>query len=522
MTRAVVDPDGSDDAPNAGPERQRPGSLDRSTRRYRQLLMGAGCVGLLLISLQVLPLEPPGEHIITYRGASDPALDPVLISAGLVGLAAILGLLWSSRRLPVPLLLTLLCIVTGGLNLSLHKPVELGVAWRLFATGSLDPFLEEGSRVHSLSEYRETYRRLMTAGPAGERLNRQRLPSYPPGLVLLHAGLWRAAESSPSYAATMSRLGEICLSSWRTLGRPFPSDRVRITVIASAAGLRVLAIALVPLGAYLLALRFGTAEQALMAAVLVTLLPSLHLFSSDVTALIVPWPALLVGLAVSHGPPAPAWRLVVAGMLTTAGLFFSASYVASIALLVLVVVTLGVRSGIPHALRDVAWVGLGSSLAIATAAAAGFDLLSLTALSTHNNQLFYGLIGRTYPPSVIFNPLELAATAGLLPVAALALGAWESARRLLRGEAVAADALIVSVLVVTLVVLFSGSVRGEVGRLTLPLMPAMMAAACVDPRMDRLTVRAVALLMAAQLLLACAFIEPVTGFWTGPNVTPTQ
>ena len=84
---------------------------------------------------------------------------------------------------------------------------------------------------------------------------------------------------------------------------------------------------------------------------------------------------------------------------------------------------------------------------------------------------------RSYGLWLLFNPLDLALFLGV-PVAVLALGrVTEAARATLDGRAEAPDRFTAMLALGLGLLWLSGTTRGEVGRIWIPLMPVLLVAA---------------------------------------------
>jgi hypothetical protein len=125
---------------------------------------------------------------------------------------------------------------------------------------------------------------------------------------------------------------------------------------------------------------------------------------------------------------------------------------------------------------------------------------------------------RRYALWLAFDPLDFAVFVGI-PVAVLAVVAVTlSARALLRGQARPLDRMRVTAGTLFLLLVLSGTTRGEVGRIWIPLMPLALVAAVARARSEGGEGEAgpttqEALLLGLLLALHCLVIRT---FWLVP------
>jgi len=231
-----------------------------------------------------------------------------------------------------------------------------------------------------------------------------------------------------------------------------------------------------------LARRAGAEEPAAArAAVLWNLLPGPALMSpqfDQALALPVTAAAALMASAVVVRSKRGVFHALATGVL--AGISFYVSYgalaflpIAASSALVLVVRE---RDDLRRAARAVALALLGAAAVVGLAVALGHEPLraARTALAIHREMFTEP---RRYALWLAFNPLDFALFVGV-PVAVLAAAGFvQSICALVRGQGRPLDRMKVTVGTLVLLLVLSGTTRGEVGRIWIPLMPVVLIAA---------------------------------------------
>jgi hypothetical protein len=277
--------------------------------------------------------------------------------------------------------------------------------------------------------------------------------THPPGPILYYLGLLRLAARMPSAA--------------EALGGEIPA-----AAIVGAALLGLLgAAACFPVTA--LARRLGAGMTgSLRAGLLWTLVPGLCLMVPELDqALALPVAGAVAAVAAAVGtavPPRAVYGAVAAGLLTGLAAFFSYGAPVLVALGAAAVAAPGLAT--PAGRRRVAIV-VATAAAVAAAIffapmLAGHHPLAsaTTALALHREQF---TARRSYGVWLVFNPIDLVVFLGV-PVVLLGLRGPRTPFRL---TAAAGAVLLVA----------SGLIRGEMGRILVPLMPVLLAACVVWP-----------------------------------------
>ena len=305
--------------------------------------------------------------------------------------------------------------------------------------------------------------------------------THPPGPVLFYSGLIELCRRSKGLTERLDAIVSDSDLAAESLASPPPSPE---SIGAALMGPLLLgfmgALACWPTAALARSLH-GDAAAAARTGVLWTMVPAAALMTPEVDqALALPVTASLAALAAALRPAAEGARwmgyAVGAGVMATVAEFFS--YGAAVFVLIGALAVLASR-GWESRRRAAAAVGLAMA---AGAVAMGLERLTghrplasaLTALSIHRQQF---TVGRSYLAWLAFDPVDLFWFLG--PPLVLLLVAV-GLRSLIRSPRVGDPAVerfqAAAALGITALVL-SGIVRGEAGRILIPIMPVLLAAA---------------------------------------------
>jgi len=350
-------------------------------------------------------------------------------------------------------------------------------------------------------------RELLADYPAATANLNQHTRTHPPGALLAVRGLDLLGRRLPPPVAGSGGLGDMARASLdreaqRASARHRPSPRAH----PAPGTLAILALLLPALSAlaawplYHLARRLGLSPNAgLLAAALWLVVPARSLFTPSFDQAL-PF-VLLVAAVLAAGPG--RWRAFAAGLFLFLCLFVSYGYLAPAALVGLLVIAPVPGTDRRQAALRVVLLGAGFLLPwIVLAVFAGYDPWTAfqSAMVQHRA---IAVTPRSYSTWLVWNPYDLVLLLGV-PIAGLAAAA-------LRPRAERAPALrwlawgwwaLLAVLLV------SGTVRGEAGRIWLMLMPfaCLLAAAATTERWSPRSVWAgfFLLLQAALLLMLAA------------------
>ncbi len=369
-------------------------------------------------------------------------------------------------------------------------------------------YFEPAINITDLNAALRTYPELMPTFAA------EHARTHPPGLILANNLTAALFARFPELSAKMAGLvypGR-CMDLW-LLERPFSVAAALVTWSL----LPLLSAALTVWPGYALARRWLEPSQARLATLLIAAIPSLILFAPKVVQLYPPL-VLLLFLFLAHGQESGKllWY-ALAGLLYSLLTFLSLGNLA-LALPIALYLLLDLWS--KQQLRAQPLLEVGSVLALA-----GLSLWLLlwlgwrvppwsivqTGLSQH-----YTLVTllRRYDWWLVWNLVDLLVYAGwpLLLGFALAIGAMAKAFR--RRQPGQLHLLAMSLLALIIVLNFSGSARGEVGRLWLFFMPllAIVAAAALAnwiPQKWHLLIVAAQVALTISVGLAWQPVRPV-------------
>jgi hypothetical protein len=424
---------------------------------------------LAAVALDMTPLlRGPAPYPPEWQWGYDPKatghrLGPaVACCLGLIGLIAVAG---RTRR--HGMLLAAATVLGAGLQVALlHLEADGAVAEmvRRTASGSFTSY----HTVAAVGPGRDPGRFLARHHELlpGLRKGTPHAATHPPGPVLFYRALIHVAERFPAIRSLAPPAWAAALLGPLLLG---------LLGAAACWPVRDLAFALSDDGA-----------AAVRIAVLWTLVPGLVLMAPEldqalalpVAASVAAWASALRTTAAGRA----ARGALLSGALAGVAAFFSYGAVLLVALGGLACLPLAAE-GAPRRRqvgRPVLLAVIAGAIVFLLPMLAGHDPFrsALTALAIHREQF---TAGRAYGTWLLFNPWDVFVFLGP-PVAAL--GVWRAVRALgpARDERpLRADAFRAALLVGLGVFLLTGVVRGEMGRIFVPLMPVLLAGALVGP-----------------------------------------
>lgn len=416
------------------------------------------------------PYPPEWQWERRAQPAPGPWWPALACATALVGLAAASGRVQGARGPRVARTLLAAGTLAGfGLGVALVA-VEPGGALQTWARRALSRTITSYLTVAAAEDAREPLAFLRGHADALPRYHRQakHAATHPPGPVLFYRGLIAAADAAPGLArATLRAAG--------MREEPVRPDAPGLSARAAAVWgplLIALAAALTawPVAALARALGLDDASAA-RTGLLWLLLPG-PLLQAPQFDQALGLPVALAALATAAAARATGSRGVVlaagGGLLGALALFFSYGMAVPLAIscsAALVALAPGWRRAVTLALVAAAT----AVLAFASTALLGHAPLraALVALEIHREAY---TAPRSYALWLLFNPVDLFVFLGP-PVAVLLAIAWAR-----RGEG-AAQRWAWSCAIGLALLLLSGTLRGEAGRILIPLMPALALAA---------------------------------------------
>lgn len=333
------------------------------------------------------------------------------------------------------------------------------------ASGYFEPAVE----IDDLSAALRAYPAVMPTFPS------EHAQTHPPGLVLANWLTVRLWERIPAAAEPVARLiwPNRCIDLWLLN---------RSAAVAAALGtwvlLPLLAAALTVLPAFGLARRWLHGRGVALAAVLAATVPTLLLFAPKVVQFYAPL-TLLLFWALDHALSARSARwMTVAGLLLSVLSFLSLGNAALLLpLLIFTLLRLYRSADEPPALR--AMVGHTAVFGVAAASiwlfywlASGVAPWQIAAVGLGQH---YTLVTnlRRYDWWIVWNLVDLLVYGGWPTVLGFTAGLAAALAAVRRKRVTAVDALAVALLLLILVLNFSGSARGEVGRIWIFFIPLL-------------------------------------------------
>ena len=442
------------------------------------LTLSAALVTALVAALRagVMPLGVRGEwEWLPVLFPANPrdiglAVAAVAVYAGFVGRvrAALDGRVTRWKE-SVAVLALLAASITTQAVVPCGAPVGYGLAkWAivLHEKGSTGYFLVARNEVHDLRRFLAEYPRWIA------RRDALHIGTHPPGLIVVEAVLLRFFQGAPAASRIVeSYTPESVALAFRLFDGPSPLSHADRATIAVTGMLTLFCCAATVVPLYLLARASLPAPSAWTTAALWPLVPSAVLFQPTADTAFPLLSASALALAAHSGRLSRrggGLASVVGGMVLGVAMQFTLGFLA-VGLVVAII--LGTARGKSRDER------------LALIAATGIGFVSLTALvwvsttanpfetwwwNLINHARFYDQFPRSYLPWAVANPVELAVGLGL-PVAVWTVVGLVSGR----GAPTVGPASAVVLVLLTI----SGKNLSEVGRLWLPMMPALLVAA---------------------------------------------
>jgi hypothetical protein len=463
--------------------------------RRASLLIAATALALLAIRFEATPLlRGPAPYPPEWRwgAAAKPwsarALPALACAAGLLALLALSGRAAASRRpaVAVRLLLAGATVLGLGLQLGLRHVDDEGVVAGLVRrtlSGSFTSYhrVAVSPLARDPARYLAHHHELL----AGARHRALHAATHPPGPVLLYRGLVELCRRWPRLTDRVDSIVSDSGLETEYLASPPPSPEGIGAALLGPLLIGLLGtLACWPTAALARSLH-GDRAAAARAGVLWTLVPAVGLMTPELDqALALPVTASIAALATALRSEEGAgfgWiaRALAAGLLAGIAVFFS--YGAAVFLLLGALAVLAVAWRGAGRVAPVLGLALAGALAVvALERIAGHRPLAsaLTAMAIHREQF---TTRRSYLAWLVFDPVDLFWFLGpplaLLALVAGARGAW----RVASGGATAVNRFQAAVVVGTGALIASGVVRGEAGRILIPIMPLLLVAAVASP-----------------------------------------
>jgi hypothetical protein len=405
------------------------------------------------------------------------------------------------------------------LNLALFRPSNDSWALRelSFTTSIQNTFSGEAFEIRSFRGYPSEHVALARRGYNAATVNRRRLTTYPPGLPMLYYVVYRA--TSPLDGA-LNRLSKLNFRSEEEFKKAVPLEyRGNFPAAAAFSILHILAFALAVVLAGLAGWEFsgGDKTKSLMVAAAMAAIPSFTLYNVSESMLFVPLPLLALYL---HAKFAERVRLTpfVLGVLYGGALFFSLAFLPLI-LFHMCFLILDAENWKQRFSKLLFFALGGGAAAFSQYLIFGYNSVAMVFLAISNNREFYSICSRAYHLSLPCNLYEFVLMSGV------AWGVWASmAIPNAKPSAVknwfanseespARDKILPLFLLVFALLILSGSVRGEVGRNWMCLMPLLVLGAVLRDSFDKRWFALCYGISAAALFAESIFLEVVFNYW---------
>ena len=477
---------------------------------------------ILLATLCFSVFEPgmAGYEKSLFRNGLDGFISPASLLQGVLALLSIGLLPFHAKRFGFGWSLTALAALSIISNLALFHPSKRE-SWRLrevsFSSDIQNPFSGESFDIRSFSRYPSEHVALARRGYRAATVPRRRLTTYPPGLPMFYLAV---SSASAPVSAPLERLSKLDFADDAEFNRILPWEyRRRFPAAAAFSLLHIAAFVLSVILAGLAGrvLSEGDDSKGLMAAAAVAALPALTLYNVSESALFVPIPLLALWASAKF----PGRRRSIPfgiGVLYGTGLLFS-----------LVFLPLILFHALQFILDERAWKGRFERLAFFACGAGaafllqfilfGYNPFEMIHLAISNNRVFYEMSSRSHFLSIPLNAYEFLLMSGI------AWGVWASIlpfhfRRGAAGRWLAeapdlpeGEKILPLFLAVLSLLILSGSVRGEVGRNWMCLMPFLALGVVAKKSFDKRWFALCYGVAATAFIAESIFLEVVFNYW---------
>ncbi len=463
----------------------------------------------------------------------------LLFGAGMIGLCALGAWRIRMRRRSDAAILAGLVLLAFALQLSVASLAPMS-SFMLIAGSASQVSTEYFNAAWTLIDYSDAGLQLPAARnfcrnfASYMRDGRHHIATHPPGAVLVYWALLQLYRSPSFPGGAFSKLTEFIVGARRTeiaeAARSYPTAQLSGEAVGPALFCCLAlglcgALALIPL--YYLTRKVASRRAALVVCSLFALTPAQLLFFQGLDSLllllvVLAWAWTVASLASAGGPRSGptlrrCWPALAAGAVLGVACLISFGALAAIGVALLLAGAWAVRA--ERAARPAAWQTVGVLLAgcavvvLAGDAACGWRLPTIfrQAMAAHR-QFTWVEHHRTYGTWVGLDLVEFLCFLGL-PVLVVASGAaWAAVRGGWKAWSLP-DLNGLSGAAVFLALDVSGSVRGEVGRVWLFLMPPLVLwDGCSMARGARLALWTGLLTLAQVVILGLALTPVVTPF----------
>ena len=483
---------------------------------------GIGLVFVLLLLTKLIPLGMPGHWTWFYRNFDVFMLSPLMIVLGIITGVGIITTSNFQKRIGTRLTLLLLSVLIVFMNLVIHKPLHLSWTLRALAITSreINPYFNRSQEITSIRRYPEEHVELMKKGYWALPTYYRRLSTYPPGIPIIYFSVGKLANLSPPVS---NMLGDLALHELsdeeqdETLSMPQGDS-------AASAGLSIifhlLVLALIPLSVYLLTSVLSDEGAGVQAAAASCLVPAFHLFASTPDIMLTTLCTFAVYFSVRALKTNSATQLFFAGLLMSLCLFMSFSCIPIIFLCVLTFLLANQTQPGRKARMLSTWLA-GILAGCITPLLVRYNTFATLFTALKNNREFYTGSGRLWPVSTFSNFIEFSIFAGLIWALAYyycfgktAYGLIEKRERNLPGKLKLSHAFCAALGITLILVLFSGSVRGEVARNCMHLMPLLVSALFCRETFTQEQFAHLGSVSLIIVLLMTSMIQVSFGFWS--------
>ena len=480
-------------------------------------LVGASAAVSVLVAMEVFPLGWSDEWNWEYfshvfrRPVEQPWGGMEVVAAASVVWLGIVVVGWRAidraGRWATAALLVLLTVASGAWQLGVEDTGDVRLAKWAWAV-----YWEKVSGYYTVAAHGDVDRpdQFLRDYPAFlDRHGSGHIGTHPPGLFLAYRGLLDLCESSPGLTSHVVRaMPTTTLQALANLRQPPPVPHIAAIGLGALLS-RLLALAAIPC-AYWVGTMALRRRWAWTAAAMFATAPAPVLFAPKSDTV---WPVLgllIVGLAIRAVERASWWRAGLAGLVSFLGLFCTLAFLPVMFLAVLCGAwTAWTQTPRPHPKR-LAWLVLAAAVGLLLPVALlavlyGHNAMGVWLIVARKHAAFYNQFPRTYAVWIWLNLIELIVAVGV-SVGGLAVVYLVTGWRRDPDDDAPLDRVGLPLLVLLVVLNFSGKNLSEVARLWIVFMPLVCMAAAAGAR--RLLGRpgwALGLLLAAQMVQTAVF-----------------
>lgn len=460
--------------------------------------------GLLFIIFRILPPGIPfSPDFYFYRISPWAKINPAYLFYGMAaGIAAIL-LPRLHGKIKTPLLVIAVMTLCLILNLNICRPMAYSWSFRILYTTdtNLNPFFSKGRSIEDISRYHSLHLQKAEKGFMGAEKEENRLTTHPPGLPVCYALLNKTLNATPSLKNFFRELA---------LHEKILTEKENNSSYALAAVAILFcfaALALIPLFVFLIIRAMSTEKNALMGAAFSTLVPSFHLFGPTPNIYFPPLALLIVYSCIKGLKRKCGVSLFLCGILTGFSLFLTFEFLPVLLFCFILMLSQYLENkDLPTVRNNIFFWACGGLTVYLIYLFCGYDPVKMFLTVMKNNQDFYAWFNRRYFVSLPFNIIEFCAFSGIACFSIFFIDFFTEIKKVTEWRGFS-TAFSTALGIVFLLFIFSGSVRGELARNCMSLMPLFVISVFARDLFSEKLFYICGILSIIYLIFVSSFIE---------------